>query len=270
MRCHYMSDLHLESQEFRGTMAKGDVLIIAGDLCHARCLDPERTDKYSVDQRGRVYRFIDMALANFMHVLLVPGNHDHYDGVFEDTSSTFRRGLAGVTILDNEQVEIEGVIFFGTTLWTDFEGRSDACLEAVRRRIGDYFFIRKRERNAEGDVSLQKFRPRDALDAFDRSMSALRSCIAAANKSVTVISHHAPSRKGLNPRHLGNGVDGVYASDLDALIASWACVRHWVHGHTHIQREYRVGDTLLHTNCRGFEGKDVTARSFSANPHFDV
>jgi len=59
-------------------LPKGDVLIIAGDLCHARCLDPLLTDKYSADQRGRVQCFIDMALANFGHVLVVPGNHDHY------------------------------------------------------------------------------------------------------------------------------------------------------------------------------------------------
>ena len=78
MRCHYMSDLHLETQEFRGSLPKGDVLIIAGDLCHARCLDPLLIDKYSTDQRGRVHCFIDIALANFGHVLVVPGNHDHY------------------------------------------------------------------------------------------------------------------------------------------------------------------------------------------------
>jgi hypothetical protein len=45
MRCHYLSDLHLESQPFQQALSGGDVLIIAGDLCHARCLDPERTDR---------------------------------------------------------------------------------------------------------------------------------------------------------------------------------------------------------------------------------
>lgn len=37
MRCHYLSDLHLEAQDFGTALPKGEVLIIAGDLCHARC-----------------------------------------------------------------------------------------------------------------------------------------------------------------------------------------------------------------------------------------
>ena len=74
MRCHYLSDLHLESQSFDVRLPCGDILIIAGDLCHARRLDPARTDKYSADQRERV-----------------------------------QKHLCGVTVLDNEAIEIEGV-----------------------------------------------------------------------------------------------------------------------------------------------------------------
>ena len=268
MRCHYMGDLHLETQEFRGSLPKGDVLIIAGDLCHARCLDQERTDKYSVDQRSRVHRFIDTALANFAHVLLVLGNHDHYDGVYEDTAALFARHLPGVTVLDSDHVEIDGVRFFGTTLWSDFEGRSEACMDAMRRRVGEFFFVKKRARDADGKEILRKFQPEDLL-AFDASVSALRQCLAsAAGKQIVVISHHPPSRQGLNPRHAGNGLDGVYASDLDEAI--WEGAHNWVHGHTHMRRTYRVGSTVFRTNCRGFEGKDPCASTFTARNYFDL
>src|SRR5262245_29719660 len=127
-----MSDLHLETQDFRGNLPRGDVLIVAGDLCHASCLDPRRTDRYAVDQRARVLRFVDAACAAFSHVLLVPGNHDHYDGVFDETADVLRRHLP-VTVLDNSAVLIDGVTFFGATLWTDFEGRKQACIDHVRR-----------------------------------------------------------------------------------------------------------------------------------------
>ncbi|MGE0851888.1 MAG: metallophosphoesterase [Hyphomicrobiaceae bacterium] len=271
MRCHYLSDLHLESQGFNWRLPKGDVLIIAGDLCHASCLDPARTDRYSVDQRSRVYRFVDAALASFKDVLLVPGNHDHYDGIFDDTAGLLARYLPGVTVLDNRHVEIGGVRFFGTTLWSDFEGRSADCMDAVKRRVGDLFFVKKRDLDADGKEILRKFAPRDALAAFDASVTALRACHSSAEgRQMIVISHHPPTRKGLNPRHSGNGLDGLYASDLDEALEGWEGVSHWVHGHTHIRRTYRVGNTVLMANCRGFEGKDACARTFAGAARFET
>ena len=79
-------------------------------------------------QRKRVLRFVDQATSNFNRVLLIAGNHDHYDGVFEDTVPTLRRCLPGVTVLDDEMVEIGAVRFFGATLWSDFEGRKAESL----------------------------------------------------------------------------------------------------------------------------------------------
>lgn len=266
-----MSDLHLESQDARWELPHGDVLIIAGDLCHARCLDRGRNDKYSVDQRDRVMRLIDSALRNFAHVLLVPGNHDHYDGVFDETVGTLKLHLPGVTVLDNEHVEIEGMRFFGTTLWSDFEGRNTASMDGVRRRMGEFFFVKVRARDAQDREIQRKFQPEDALQAFDASVQALQRCLMVGdNKKTVIISHHAPSRKGLNPEHAGNGLDGAFASDLDATIATFEGVPAWVHGHTHIKRTYRIGDTAVRANCCGFLGKDATARTFSPNAFFDL
>lgn len=270
MRCHYLSDLHLESQEFRWRLPGGEVLIIAGDLCHARCLDPARSDRYSIEQRARVMRLIDASLTGFAHVLLVPGNHDHYDGVFEDTAGLLRQHLPGVTVLDNEAVEIDGVRFFGTTLWSDFDGRRQASMDGVRRRMGEYFFVKTRTINDDGE-QLSKFQPEHALAAHDRSWAALCAEMRASNgKRRVVISHHAPSLRGLNPYHAGNGLDGAYASDIEQKIAELGRIGVWVHGHTHIRRTYRIGDVAVHVNCRGFDGKDLSARAFAPTAYFDV
>jgi Icc-related predicted phosphoesterase len=270
MRCHYMSDLHLESQGFAWRLPKGDVLIIAGDLCHARCLDPARTDKYSVDQRHRVRRFIDSALANFAHVLLIAGNHDHYDGVFEEAAALFRRHLPGVTVLDDEAVEIDGTRFFGTTLWSDFDGRNTTSMNGVRRRMGEYFFVKTRVRAADGQDTLAKFQPEHALAAHDKAWAALSEEVRAGDgQRRVVISHHAPSRHGLNPQHAGNGLDGAYASDLDKAIGELGRIDAWIHGHTHIRRVYRIGQTSVHVNCRGFDGKEISARTFTPIAFFE-
>ena len=271
MRCHYLSDLHLESQSFDTPLPKGDVLIIAGDLCHARCLDPARTDKYSIDQRARAMRFVNEATAKFSHVLLIAGNHDHYDGVFEDTVPFLRRHLPGVTVLENGTVEIDGVRFFGSTLWSEFEGRSEAAMNGVRRRMGEYFFVKRRTRDAEDRELLVKFRPEDALEAFDASWQALQRCVAERNgKPTVVITHHAPSRQGINSKFAGNGLDGAYVSDLDEAIATFTNVPVWVHGHTHIARTYRIGETVVRSNARGFEEKGAGAQGFSMKAFFDL
>ncbi|KAB2848880.1 MAG: hypothetical protein F9K44_09605 [Hyphomicrobiaceae bacterium] len=269
MRCHYLSDLHLESEVFESPLQKGDVLIIAGDLCHARCLDRTRTDKYSIGQRDRVDSFIDRARASFPQVLLIAGNHEHYDGVFEDTVGFLRRHLHGVTVLDDEAVEIGGVRFFGSTLWTDFDGRSEIALEGMRRRMGEYFFVRTRQGGDE--TLLTKFRPENALAAHDRAWLRLLAELQAANgKPMVAISHHAPSLQGLNPQFAGNGRDGAYASDLDERIASLEGIPVWVHGHTHIASKYRIGRTEVRSNARGFASKGQTPRGFNPGAWFEI
>lgn len=271
MRCHYLSDLHLENQDFPWTLPHGDVLIIAGDLCHARCLDPAATDRPDVAQRDRVNRFIDAARENFRHVLMVAGNHDHYEGVFEDTAATLARWLPGVTVLDDSAVEIDGTTFFGSTLWSDFEGRSAAAMNAVRKRCGEYFFVKTRSVDADGGTRLAKFQPENALAAFDKAWAALNARLAGhTTKRTVVVTHFAPSLRGLNPFHAGNGLDGAYASDLDTFIENMRQVAVWVHGHTHIRRVYRVGAVSMRTNCRGFDDRDVSARGFSPDTFFDV
>lgn len=271
MRCHYLSDLHLESECFRYKLPKGDVLIIAGDLCHARCLDLARTDKYSTAQRDRVMRFIDEARTNFAHVLLIAGNHEHYDGVFEETAPLLRRHLPGVTVLDDETVEIEGVRFFGSTLWSDFEGGSEACMNGVRRRMGEFFFVKTRRLDSGGNETLAKFRPEDAFAAHEKAWAALTGTVAAGmGKPTVIITHHAPSMKGLNPKFAGNGLDGAYASALDVSIETFEGVPVWVHGHTHIARTYRIGATSVRSNALGFASKGHGARGFTTAACFDI
>ncbi len=271
MRCHYLSDLHLESLEYEASLPEGDVLIIAGDLCNAKCLDPKRTDTHSQIHQNRVRRFTDHAVARFRHVLFIAGNHEHYDGIFDDTTALLRDNWPGVTVLDTAFVDIGGVRFIGTTLWTDFEGRSQDCLDRVRRKVGEFVLVKKSV--AEGDEPQQhkKFQPEDALAEFDGSIKALRSCrddgIAGP---IVVISHHAPSLLGLNPLHKGNGLDGAFASDLYSTIGELTNLSFWVHGHTHVQAKYRIGETTVLSNCRGFVSRDANALTFSTKKCFEL
>ncbi len=271
MRCHYMSDLHLEAQTFDGLLPNGEILILAGDLCNATFLDPKRKDLYSIRQRDRVLQFIDAATKNFQRVLFVAGNHEHYQGTFDETIPLLRASFHGVTVLDNETVDIDGVRFFGATLWSDFEGRSQACMDHIRRSVGEFLLVKKRCADVNGETALKKFQPEDALQEFDRSLAALRqSRDDGFTGQMVVITHHAPSFKGLNALHKGNGLDGAFASDLDEQIAELSNVPYWVHGHTHVQARYRVGDTTVVANCRGFGDQEAIAQNFSTKVFFEI
>lgn len=268
MRCYYLSDLHLEARQFGMALPKGDVLIIAGDLCHARCLDPARTDRYSIEQRGRAKRVIDEALRKFAHVLLIAGNHEHYDGVFEDTAELLRRHLPGVTVLDNEAVEIDGLRFFGSTLWSDLSHHNEAEVTAIRKGMGEYFFVKTR---GDPDQPLAKLRPADTHRAHEIAWARLREAVTAEpHRQTVVVTHHAPSRLGLNPRFAGNGLDPAYASNLDDEITAFDNVPVWVHGHTHIAKTYRIGRTTVRSNALGFAAKGGAAPGFSVKAHFEI
>lgn len=269
MRCHYLSDLHLEAQSFDLTLPKGDVLIIAGDLCHARCLDPERRDRYSIEQRDRVFQFVDQAVTNFRHVLLVAGNHEHYDGVFEDTADVLRRYLPYVTVLDDEAVTLDGVRFFGATLWSDLSTQTEAQLTAIRKGMGEYFFVKTR--NGAPGKPLAKLRPPDTHQAHTQAWKCLKEALAGEpTRPTIVVTHHAPSRQGLNPKFSGNCLDAAYASDLDDEIHQFDNVVAWVHGHTHVSRTYSIGQMIVRSNALGFASKGQGAPGFSVKASFDV
>lgn len=271
MRCHYMSDLHLEAQDIDFSMPKGEVLLIAGDLCNAKFLEGVRTDKYSEVHRERVDRFLSKAKSNFKAVVLIAGNHEHYQFVFNDTVPTMRANLEGVTILDNESIDIDGVRFFGATLWSDFLGRSQVCMDNVRRRVGEFLLVKKRKVDNKGTAQLIKFQPEDALEEFDNSIQAITSIRDDGfDGPVIIITHHAPSPQGLNPHFERNDMDGAFVSDLSLFIETMENVPFWVHGHTHIRKNYQIGNTQVLANCLGFMDRDPSHVEFSPNRSFEV
>lgn len=269
MRCHYLSDLHLEAQDFEHRLPAGDVLIIAGDLCNARCLAAPSADRYSSEQRDRVLGFIDRAVANFTDVLLVAGNHEHYDGLYEETDGLLRRLLPGVTVLNNDFVEIGGVRFFGSTFWTDFNDGNVSTMSGLRRKIGEYFFVKTR--TGADTIGIRKFQPEDALREHHIARRSLRQMLDADRQTPTVVvTHHAPSHLGLNPLAGTSELNPAYASSLDDEIADFNNIHVWVHGHTHIARQYRIGKTMVCSNAYGFAAKGRAVPQFSAAASFDL
>ena len=104
MRIRLLSDLHLEFCPWDPPRVAADVVVLAGDIHNGLAGIRWAAEQFSVP------------------VIYVPGNHE-YDG--HDIIKLRERWRAPewpdhVHVLDDRAVEIAGVRFVGSTLWTDF------------------------------------------------------------------------------------------------------------------------------------------------------
>jgi Icc-related predicted phosphoesterase len=229
LRIRLLSDLHLEFAAWTPPPAKQDVVVLAGDIHNGLA-------------------GIEWGAAHFeCPVLYVPGNHEFYGAQMAPLREAWRtaRLPAHVHVLDNARIEIGGVRFLGTTLWTDFALERDVerAIAAASRSMADYVAIR------HGDRLLNA---RDTLALHRECLDWLRGALAEpfAGKTV-VITHHCPHRGSIAPQFKNAATNPAFVSDLSELIARFP-IDLWLHGHTHASRDYRVGDTRIVCNPRGY------------------
>lgn len=234
MRIHLLSDLHLEFEPFLPAKVDADVVVLAGDI--------------HVKGRG-----IAWARAHFdCPVLYVLGNHEYYAGHLQRTLENMRAASdEHVRVLERDGVEIAGVRFLGTTLWTDFAAKGNPRLAALAAQQDMNDFRQVRTDN------FRRIRPADLIETAQRSRAWLEAELAVPFTGQTVvITHHAPSLRSLvgNP-HAGNLLDAAYANAWDDLLQGDQ-VALWVHGHSHNAVDYHVAGTRVVCNPRGYPGED--------------
>jgi predicted phosphodiesterase len=254
MRIQLASDLHLEllartwPDEHVVSPAPGaDILVLAGDI-------------------DRGLRAIERFARWPVPVLYVAGNHEFYDGQWEQLRADMRQACEGTAVrfLDDGVVTLGGVRFLGSTLWTDYRltGRpqSDAMAAAE-----DFLLDHRRIQTRSGP-----FRAAQALDDHQRSRAWLTRELARERDAPTVVvTHHGPHPASVHARFAGSPVNDGFVSDLADLVAQADL---WLHGHVHDSFDYRVGRCRVVTNPRGYaqnrkEVTQVDALRFE-NPNF--
>ncbi len=142
----------------------------------------------------------------------------------------------------------------GCTLWTDFalfgvEQRELTMYEAGMK-MSDY---RKILRKAS-ETSYPKLKPRDTLLHHHESKSWLLNELNGIKKGKAVIvTHMAPSIKSLAVGVDVSSLGATYASDLESVVADEK-VELRIHGHTHLNVDYKIGDTRVVSNQYGYHG----------------
>ena len=246
MKVAICSDIHLEFGPLPIENTDGaDVLILAGDICVA--------ESFTTPVLAKGYfEFFEQCSTQFKDVIYVMGNHEHYSGDICNSYDLLKDSLEeyqNIHILENEERIIGDYAFIGQTLWTDMNDEENHTMYYVSKRMNDFQIIKNSEKN-------RKLSPQDTVDIHKKSLAnLLESLERNKDKHVIVVGHHAPSHYSVKPRYeLDRELNGAYRSNLEWVMKQNRNIKLWVHGHTHHEFDYKVHDSRVVCNPRGYVG----------------
>lgn len=233
-----LSDLHFEWDnqifDYNKIIDKkvADIAVLAGDIA------------------GGVYalNFIKHLLSLGYKVIYVLGNHEFYNkNIFElifqwqEISKT----LDNFYFLNNESVVIDGVEFFGSTLWSSLGTKND--LDEIDNSV------KMNLKNSKDFLSILDFNIDTMKSMFYDSWNKLRDLIDnSKSKTKVVVSHYAPSEKSIHEYYYGKKIENLmFYSELSNYIA-YSDLNLWIHGHVHNSFDYMIYNTRIICNPRGY------------------
>lgn len=273
MKIQLLSDLHLEANP--GYLAEpapdADLLVLAGDI-----------GSYQRRRDGSVMAEPDWGLRRFsplpqhagwpVPVLFVPGNHE-YDALDLDEAHAGLRAACdrlGLVWLERETVQINGVRFVGTTLWSDYDLLvPDGATETRRLQQREKAF-RAANFYLHKMAGLRRGALFDAAAMRELGLECqawLREALARPHDGPTVVvTHFAPTAHSADPRYgLSAGTAG-FCNALDELLPQADL---WLHGHLHCPQDLRVNGCRIVANPLGYADKGEQA-SFRPTLTVDV
>lgn len=217
MKLWVLSDLHIEFEPFVWPNEYADIIILAGDISTG---DP--TD------------FMEEAAEHAEHVLFVPGNHEFY-GYEYHSRLEFLKSLPCIT-LHNRTIEIDGITFAGTTLWTDFNGEDWFAKQHAKKEMNDFYHIKWHNR---------KFDPDDTVNLNYKARHFLYNNIADV-----IITHHIPDTYFVVDKYKNSLLTPAFANNNINFLKLQPKL--WVFGHTHDSVNKQEDNTLFICNPKGY------------------
>lgn len=217
----------------------------------------------SVRTRAKRYvDFINRCCDRFPQVIYITGNHESYHGDFAETYQIIKGTFGDIHnlhILDNEWRIINGVLFFGGTLWTDMNGEDPLTMHNIRMAMNDFNCVKNTSQEGK-----KVFMPQDAVDDHRDFLQKIDAVLTEyPDLPVVMCCHHAPSRASTHPRYKTEFVvNGAYSSNLDNWILDRRQIKLITHGHTHEDFDYMIGTTRVVCNPRGYDGYEARADNF--------
>ena len=268
MRIKLVSDLHLEFSDINIQNDNDyDVLILGGDIMVAQDLhdhpEPSNTSDQAAIANGtglgrrqeKAQRFRDFfkrCSFQFPHVIYIMGNHEFYHGKFFDGIEYMREECAkypNIYMLENDTKVIDDIVFVGGTLWTDMNKGDPLTMHAIEGMMNDFKIIRNDKR---GYATMSA---RDVAGRHARTLQYFKLVLDEnKDKKCVVVGHHSPSFQSVHDMYKHDTLmNGGYHSDLSEFILDHPQIKLWTHGHTHYPFDYKIGETRIVCNPRGYE-----------------
>lgn len=244
MKIWCFSDLHIDVNKVPFEIKERpdyDVLVIPGDIREDMVKSVKWIEEMKLDDKP---------------VIFVGGNHEFYREK-RDTCLNKAIEYAGqndnITILQDSNIEIDGVLFVGATLWTDYRIFGEACFSQAmmwaESSMNDHRLIRL------ASQGYRRWLPKDAELEHRFSRAYIHMVLDQPwDGPRVVVTHHAPSFKSVPERYTYDLLTAAFASDLEHEVDR---VSVWFHGHIHTAQDYTLGDGRVVCNPRGYIGHDI-------------
>jgi predicted phosphodiesterase len=183
----------------------------------------------------------------FKHVVCLAGNHEWYrwDISWRPDSALLS---PNVYFLDRSSAMIEGNLFAGATLWTDFKNQDWHVMHSANHGINDFRVI------SNGN---KKFSAADAYELHLKDRGYLEAVIDNPihdESKLIIVTHFLPSYELVHPKWKGLGSDMLnyyFSCKCDDLIEKSGAAA-WIFGHTHDRRDEVLYDVRCVCNPIGY------------------
>lgn len=247
-----VSDLHLEFAKDPAKLLEdlfpndyNDViLIIAGDF-------------YNLNKKYEYIGLLSLLHKKFHSVILVPGNHEYYRAsIFYKEYPPVEKLFKNVYILGTDinfldkkdcefigHVEIEGIHFVGTTLWTDIKCFNYLDIKRATRQVNDFHRIDYLDVDIWDKLHLK---------IKEKLISKLENLMGL---ETIVITHHIPDLSLIHPLFTNDTLNCAFSCKTllkDLSEEYWPKI--WIYGHTHLSTRNTLNQTLFISNPYGYPG----------------
>lgn len=272
LKIKYLSDLHLgryftNEQVYdyinNAPPQNADVLVIAGDLTHSI----QKLHKYGGDdpEEGTMLDdFIKWCDESFPTTIIVPGNHEFYDGsdLEEYMKGTVYHISTNVIVADNVIIPIRKkdstkiYYFVCSTMWSNVDEKSE---QYVNTYLNDTHYI-----NWIGE----KLKANRFKDIHNVCKSFIINSLESLNKGgifmndVILVTHHCPTSLCERLEHIGGPLSSAFISgDMENIIKRYQPA-YWIYGHTHYNKDIEIGNTKVVCNQLGYGPKEAMLFDF--------